>query len=124
MVQVTVHKDEPLERALRRFKKKFEKASKDSGELVGFLPYNRYLPELIKSSIADIVNSTSSKGGGAITASLFLDNFIKKENKKKWLHFDIAGAAYREKNWGYNPYGGSGAGVRMMLKFIENLNSK
>ncbi|MDZ7821847.1 MAG: 30S ribosomal protein S21 [Candidatus Marinimicrobia bacterium] len=26
MVQVTVHKDEPLERALRRFKKKFEKA--------------------------------------------------------------------------------------------------
>jgi len=26
LVQVTVHKDEPLERALRRFKKKFEKA--------------------------------------------------------------------------------------------------
>jgi len=26
MVQVTVHKDEPLERALRRVKKKFEKA--------------------------------------------------------------------------------------------------
>ncbi len=105
-------------------KKKFEKASKASGELVGFLPYNRYLPELIKSSVADIVNSTSSKGGGAITASLFLDNFIKKENKKKWLHFDIAGAAYKERNWGYNPYGGSGAGVRMILKFIENLNSK
>jgi len=108
----------------KSLKKKFEKASKASGELVGFLPYNRYLPELIKSSVADIVNSTSSKGGGAITASLFLDNFIKKENKKKWLHFDIAGAAYKERNWGYNPYGGSGAGVRMILKFIENLNSK
>ena len=26
MVQVTVHRDEPLDRALRRFKKKFEKA--------------------------------------------------------------------------------------------------
>ncbi len=26
MVQVTVHRDEPLEKALKRFKKKFEKA--------------------------------------------------------------------------------------------------
>ena len=104
-----------------KLKHKFAKASKDSGELVGFLPYNRYLPSMIKSSIADITNSASSRAGGSITASLFLDNFIKKENKKKWLHFDIAGAAYKEKAWGYNPYGGSGAGVRMMLKFIENL---
>ena len=105
-----------------KLKNKLAKASKASGELVGFLPYNRYLPELIKSSIADIVNSASSRAGGSITASLFLDNFIKEENKKKWLHFDIAGAAYKEKAWGYNPYGGTGAGVRMMLKFIENLN--
>ncbi len=104
-----------------KLKNKFAKASNDSGELVGFLPYNRYLPALIKSSIADITNSASSRAGGSITASMFLDNFIKKENKKKWLHFDIAGAAYKEKAWGYNPYGGSGAGVRMMLKFIENL---
>ena len=105
----------------KKLKKKINKASKESGELVGFLPYNRYLPSMIKSSIADITNSASSRSGGAITASLFLDNFIKKENKKKWLHFDIAGAAYREKAWGYNAYGGTGAGVRMILKFIENL---
>ncbi len=104
-----------------KLKKKINKASKESGELVGFLPFNRYLPAMIKSSIADITNSASSRSGGAITASLFLDNFIKKENKKKWLHFDIAGAAYREKVWGYNAYGGTGAGVRMVLKFIENL---
>ncbi|MBS9782828.1 MAG: leucyl aminopeptidase [Arcobacter sp.] len=104
-----------------KLKKKMLKASKDSGELVGILPYNRYLPSMIKSEVADIVNSTSSKAGSAITASLFLDNFIKKENKKKWLHLDIAGAAYREKVWGYNPYGASGTGVRLLLKFIENL---
>ncbi len=104
-----------------KLKKKMLKASKKSGELIGILPYNRYLPPMIKSEIADIVNSTSSKAGSAITASLFLDNFIKKENKKKWLHLDIAGAAYREKIWGYNAYGGTGAGVRLILKFINGL---
>ena len=104
-----------------KMKKKLLKASKDSGEYIGILPYNRYLPAMIKSQIADITNSTASKAGSAITASLFLDNFIKKENKKKWLHLDIAGAAYREKSWGYNPYGGTGASVRLLLKYIENL---
>ena len=103
-----------------KMKKKLLKASNDSGELIGVLPYNRYLPPMIKSQIADIVNSSSSRAGGSITASLFLDNFIKKENKKKWLHFDIAGAAYREKNWGYNPYGGTGAGVRLVLDYIQS----
>lgn len=104
-----------------KLKKKILKAANLSGELVGFLPYNRYLPQLLKSGVADISNTASSRAGGSITASLFLDKFIKKENKNKWLHFDIAGAAYKERAWGYNPYGGSGAGVRMMLKFIENL---
>ncbi len=105
----------------QKMKKKLLKASNDSGELIGVLPYNRYLPAMIKSQIADITNSTASKAGSAITASLFLDNFIKKENKKKWLHLDIAGAAYREKVWGYNSYGGTGASVRLLLKYIENL---
>jgi len=104
-----------------KLKKKMTKAAKQSGELIGTLPYNRYLPSMLKSEIADIVNSTASKAGASITASLFLDNFIKKENKNKWLHLDIAGAAYREKTWGYNPYGGTGAGVRLLLKFIENI---
>ncbi len=103
-----------------KLKAKIGKSSKSSGELLGFLPFNRYLPDMIKSGIADITNSASSRMGGAITAALFLDNFIKKENKKKWLHFDIAGAAYREKAWGYNSYGGTGAGVRLILDFIKN----
>lgn len=104
-----------------KLKKKISKAAKSSGELVGFLPYNRYLPALLKSGVADITNAASSRAGSAITASMFLDRFIKKENKNKWLHLDIAGAAYKEKAWGYNSFGGSGAGVRLILNFIENL---
>lgn len=89
-----------------------------SGELTGALPFNRYLKKLLKSSIADLSNIGSSSYGGAITAGLFLDNFVADEYKDKWLHLDIAGAAYVEKDWGYNQCGASGAGVRMNLYWM------
>lgn len=105
----------------KKCKKRVQKASKSSGELVGFLPFNRYLKKMLHSNAADMQNSTQSKAGSAITAAMFLDNFIEKKNKKKWLHLDIAGASYRDKNWGYNPYGGTGAGVRLLLEFLRSL---
>ena len=105
-----------------KLKAKMQKAADSSGELIGILPFNRYLPKQLKSGIADIVNSTASRAAGSITAGLFLDNFVKKENKKKWLHLDIAGAAYSESPWGYNSFGGTGAGVRLTLDFIKNLD--
>ncbi|MGB5792001.1 MAG: leucyl aminopeptidase, partial [Poseidonibacter sp.] len=86
------------------------------------LDFNRFLKKTIKSEIADISNIASTRYGGAITAGLFLDNFVYEENKEKWIHFDIAGPAFVEKAWGYNPYGGSGAGVRMTIGFLQNLN--
>jgi leucyl aminopeptidase len=92
-----------------------------SGELATSLPFNRYLQKTIKSKIADICNISSTRYGGAITAGLFLDNFIKTENKQKWSHIDIAGPAFVEEQWGYNPYGASGAGVRMALEYIKSL---
>ncbi len=95
-----------------------------SGELVSTLPFNKYLKKLLKSSIADISNISSSKYGGAITAGLFLDNFIKDEYKDKWLHLDIAGPAFVEKDWGYNQCGASGAGVRMCVNFMINEDRK
>jgi len=84
------------------------KAAKDSGELIGVLPFNEHLEKLLKSEIADISNVASKPYGGAITAALFLDKFIKDEYKNKWLHFDIAGSAYTETPWDCNPYGGTG----------------
>ncbi len=94
-------------------------AADASGELAGELPFNRYLPKLLESKIADICNISSSRYGGAITAALFLSEFIEEKNKKKWVHLDIAGPAYVEKEWGYNPYGASGAGVRMVIKWLQ-----
>ena len=64
-----------------------------SGELLSIMEFNRHLRPLIKSKVADIQNSVSGGSGGAITAGLFLDRFIKPEYKDKWLHLDIAGPA-------------------------------
>ena len=99
-------------------------SAKKSGELTGMLPFNKYLKKLLKSSIADISNIASSRYGGAITAGLFLDNFIKDEFKDKWLHLDIAGPAFIEKEWGYNQAGASGAGVRMCTYWLKDFAYK
>lgn len=92
-----------------------------SGELAATLPFNKHLKKLLKSGIADISNVASKPYGGAITAGLFLDKFIKEENKDKWLHFDIAGSAYTDSPWDCNVYGGTGASVRMLSNFIQNI---
>ncbi len=97
------------------------KAGSESGELSTDLPFNRYLKPLIKSDVADVSNIGSSSYGGAITAGLFLNEFIEDKNKDKWIHLDIAGPAFVQKAWGYNPPGGSGAGVRMVVKWLEDL---
>lgn len=96
-------------------------SAQSSGEYATKLDFNRYLKKCIKSEIADICNISNTRYGGAITAGMFLDNFIYEENKNKWIHFDIAGPAFVEKAWGYNPHGASGTGVRMAVQFIKDL---
>jgi len=102
-----------------KLKRSISRVSKKSGELAASLPFNKYLKKLLKSDIADISNISSSRYGGAITAGLFLDNFIKDEYKDKWLHLDIAGPAFLEKSWGYNQAGASGAGVRLCIYWLK-----
>ena len=96
-------------------------AAAQSGENTNTLFFNRHLKKLLKSSVADISNIGSSRYGGAITAGLFLDHFIDKEHKDKWIHLDIAGPAFVEKPWGYNQAGASGAGVRMNLYWMSQI---
>jgi leucyl aminopeptidase len=97
------------------------KSAIESGELATDLPFNRYLKKTLKSEVADICNISNTRYGGAITAGMFLENFIKDENKQKWVHVDIAGPAFVESSWGYNPHGASGAGVRLAIEFLKSL---
>ena len=102
-------------------KSAFMQQAEESGELTAVLPFNPHLKKLIKSEIADVCNISSKPYGGAITAGLFLDHFIEEDMKQKWIHFDIAGPAYTESAWDCNVYGGTGAGVRMNVKFLQSL---
>ena len=97
------------------------KTGEKRGENFAYLPFNKHLEKLLKSNVADICNIASSRYGGALTAGLFLSNFIEKENKEKWTHLDIAGPAFVEKEWGYNPYGASGFGVDTIISLLKSL---
>ncbi len=104
-----------------RLKHNMVKAANESGELASTLQFNKYLKKLIKSNIADMSNIGSSRYGGAITAGMFLSEFVDEKYHDNWLHLDIAGPAYNDSAWGVNEAGGTGAGVRMISKFIQNL---
>lgn len=104
-----------------KLKAEFKKFIANSGEMATILDFNEYLQDEIKSEIADVSNCAKGRYGGSITAGMFLDKFIKPEFKDKWLHLDIAGPAYVQKEWGYNTFGASGAGVRMNLYFLREL---
>ncbi|MEF3191132.1 MAG: leucyl aminopeptidase [Campylobacterales bacterium] len=108
----------------KKLKESIEEAAFKAGELIAELPFNPYLKELLKSQVADICNISSSRYGGAITAALFLSEFISEENRQKWAHLDIAGPAFVEKEWGCNPHGASGAGVRLALQWLEELATR
>lgn len=93
------------------------KSANLSGERIWQMPLAEEYRELNKSSIADIRNIPSARGGGSITAALFLEEFI--EDSIAWAHLDIAGPAYAEKPLNhYTPLGGVGFGVRTLLEWL------
>jgi leucyl aminopeptidase len=90
------------------------------GERVGEdfwrLPLNDSLLTQLKSNIADMKN-TGLRYGGAITAALFLKQFV--DGRTKWAHLDIAGPADTDKEWDYVAKGGVGFGVRTLVGLID-----
>ena len=97
--------------------KELLKAAKISGEKLWPLPMPEEYKILNKSEIADIKNIPSIKDGGASTAALFLQEFIKED--VIWSHWDIASPAYAEKPMNnYILAGGVGFGVRTLLEWL------
>jgi leucyl aminopeptidase len=82
------------------------------------LPMPEDYKEQLKSDFADINNMANTRWGGAITAALFLSEFV---SDTKWAHIDIAGPAYIKKENAYCPAGGTGFGVRLICDVIEKL---
>jgi leucyl aminopeptidase len=90
-------------------------ASAASGEKAWELPLHEEYFEQIKSEIGDLKNIGGPEAG-TITAGYFLKEFA---GETPWVHFDIAGTAWFEKEKrGYAP-GPSGAPVRLLVEFLS-----
>ncbi|MEH6527266.1 MAG: leucyl aminopeptidase family protein [Sneathiella sp.] len=70
---------------------------------------------LIDSKIADLNNAGSSPFGGAITAGLFLKEFVEKS--RSWVHFDIM--AYNSRSRPGRPIGGEAFAMRALYAMIS-----
>jgi leucyl aminopeptidase len=93
------------------------KAGEDAGEKIWQLPMFEEYKEQNKSEVADVKN-TGGRYGGAITAALFLAEF---SGDTPWVHLDIAGPFYNQKERGHLAKGATGVAVRTMVNLALEL---
>jgi leucyl aminopeptidase len=87
-----------------------EAAGEPGWELPMYEPYRR----LIDSDIADIKN-IGKRYGGAITAAMFLREFV---GDTPWVHLDIAGPSFADRAGDYWPKGATGTPVRALVGYV------
>src|SRR5438067_4644727 len=91
-------------------------AADRAGESVWPLPLPEEYRKDLDSEIADLKNITGNRGGGALTAGLFLSEFA---GEVPWAHLDIAGPARASGDDGYIAKGGTGFGVRTLVEVLS-----
>lgn len=79
-----------------------------------FLPLYSPYKHMIETPIADRCNAAKTGYGGAITAGLFLKDFVK--DGVPWVHFDIMGSNAR--TTAGRPKGGEAMGIRALYYLI------
>src|SRR6185503_6748854 len=89
-------------------------AAQEAGEEMWPLPLPPRLAEQLKSEIADLKN-TGERWGGALTAGLFLKEFV---GETPWVHVDIAGPSSSNKEQGHIAKGGTGFGAASILSYL------
>jgi leucyl aminopeptidase len=94
------------------FEKKYRPSAHSAGDTYWRMPLHEEYLSQMKSKIADLKNIGGGRYGGAITAAVFLKEFIKKA---KWMHIDIAGPAHTDK------HGASGWGILSIIYFLEQV---
>lgn len=97
-------------------RKSLEEAARRADEGLWPLPLEMGYKDSLQSRIADLKNISGGKGGGSITAALFLQEFVEKT---AWAHIDMAGPV-----WDYSPPGNGGPtgyGVKTLVDFLLNV---
>jgi leucyl aminopeptidase len=86
-----------------------EDISKETGEKSWRMPMEKEYNDQLKSKIADLTNC-GTRWGGAITAALFLQNFV--DESKPFAHIDIAGPVWDDNT------GATGFGCKMVSEWV------
>ncbi|HSY14132.1 MAG TPA: leucyl aminopeptidase [Verrucomicrobiae bacterium] len=102
------------------FYTRFNQSLAKSGEKMWRLPAEDEYKDMIKSDIADIKN-TGGRWGGAVTAAMFLKEFV---GDTPWMHLDIAGTAWLEDTKPWIAKGPSGVPVRSLVEFVQDFSGK
>jgi leucyl aminopeptidase len=97
----------------------FTRALERSGEKFWRLPVDSDYTDMIRSNIADIMN-TGGRWGGASTAAAFLKEFV---DSTPWIHLDIAGTAWMEENKSWIAKGPSGIAVRSIVEWVKSYDN-
>ncbi|MFI9718645.1 leucyl aminopeptidase [Streptomyces sp. NPDC052396] len=99
------------------FRTTLHEIAEEVGEQSWPMPLPADLRKGMDSPVADIANMGERMGGGLV-AGLFLQEFVGEGIT--WAHLDIAGPAFHESApYGYTPKGGTGSGVRTLVRLAE-----
>lgn len=91
-------------------------AGADAGDRLWPLPVHAEYREMLRSEVADMVNS-AGRWAGAITAAMFLKEFVR--DNRPWAHLDIAGTAWAEERRAYQAKGPTGAALRTLVELAR-----
>ncbi|MDR0517949.1 MAG: leucyl aminopeptidase family protein [Fibromonadaceae bacterium] len=91
-------------------------AGAENGEKWWRMPLDEEYIEGLKDKVADLRNITDG-GPGAITAALFLKEFVKEG--LQWAHLDIAGVAFTSKAYKYTDYGATAFGLKTIIEVVK-----
>jgi len=101
-------------------KARIRRAADRTGEKVWELPLWEEYDELIKSDIADVKN-VGGRPAGTIIGGAFLKKFV---GEYPWVHLDIAGPVWTEKDKPYIPKGATGVGVRLVVQLLREWKAR
>jgi leucyl aminopeptidase len=96
------------------------KAGRATGEKLWRMPVGPEFDKQIESKFADMKN-VGGRPAGSCTAALILSRFVEKT---PWAHLDIAGTGMGSPQNEINKSWGSGFGVRLLDKLVEDYYEK
>ncbi|MBL8991156.1 MAG: leucyl aminopeptidase family protein, partial [Phycisphaerae bacterium] len=99
-----------------KLRARVERAAAASGERVWRLPMHAEYRDLMKSPVADILNSNPNRKAHPIQGAAFLSYFV--DEKIPWCHLDIAGVHATESDSGPFVKGPTGWGARLLADLL------